>query len=73
VKALLLLLVVLACVWIWRNRMPSDKSQTSTKTPHQPLDMVRCTRCGVHVPANDAVQGQKGTYCCQDHLLQSEP
>lgn len=35
--------------------------------------MVRCTRCGIHVPGNEVVMGAKGPYCSADHLQQSEP
>jgi len=72
VKALLLLVVVLAGVWLWRSRN-SPGLPKSDRQPTPPLDMVRCTRCGIHVPGNEVVMGAKGPYCSADHLQQSEP
>lgn len=73
-KVLLLVMVVLAGVWLWRTRQQggSDK-KVSEKPAMQPLDMVRCTHCGLHLPSHDAVQGGKGPYCSQEHLHLAEP
>lgn len=72
-KVLLILVVVLAGVWLWRSRqVPADKKRPATP-PAQPLEMLRCTQCGMHIPAADAVQGKLGPYCSQDHLKQLEP
>ncbi len=30
-------------------------------------DMVRCVRCGVHLPVRDAVRGTDGWYCSSEH------
>lgn len=72
-KALLILVVVLAGVWLWRNRQGSVDKKTPATPPAKPLEMVRCTQCGVHIPGVDAVQGKLGPYCSQDHLKQLEP
>jgi uncharacterized protein len=74
-KLLIILLVVLVGVWLWRSNRQSDpnlKRQT-TKAAPKPLDMVRCSLCSLHVPAMDAVQGNKGVYCSDDHRHQAEP
>lgn len=72
-KALLLLVVILAGVWLWRSRqVPTTKKKPPAAALH-PLDMVRCTQCGMHIPGNEAVQGKKGLYCSQEHLKQLEP
>jgi uncharacterized protein len=74
-KFLLVILMVLAGIWLWRANRPSDPKlhRQKTKAAPEPLDMVRCTLCSVHVPSVDAVQGKKGPYCSADHLHLAEP
>lgn len=71
-KALLFLVVVLAGVWLYRSRQASGDKEVPSAKPAPPLDMVRCARCGMHVPGNEAIQGHDGPYCCPEHLKQSE-
>ncbi len=68
----LLLLLALAAVgylaWVrMRDRLPRrghDHPKRETMGGH----MVRCTRCGLFVPENDAVRGAKGEpYCSTEH------
>jgi uncharacterized protein len=73
-KFLLVLVVVLAGVWLWRsNRQSDQKLKQPPKAAPQPLEMVRCALCSVHVPAAEAVPGKKGIYCSADHLHRAEP
>ena len=74
-KFALLLVVVLFGIWLWRTNRESDpklKRQQPQAAP-QPLEMVRCTLCSVHVPSVDAVKGKKGMYCTADHFHRAEP
>lgn len=74
-KGLLLLVLVLAGVWLWRSRAAA-LSKRPSPPPVQPtptLDTVACTLCTVHIPQAEAVQGKHGSYCCLEHLRQSEP
>lgn len=71
-KVLLLLAVLLAGIWLWRQRGAAAKPPQPTKTPIQ-QDMLRCQQCGMHIPSNEAIEGQLGSYCCAEHLHQSEP
>jgi hypothetical protein len=34
--------------------------------------MVRCARCGVHLPGQDAVRGSQGSYCTVAHRREAE-
>ena len=76
-KALLFLVVVLAGIWWWRSRhSPGEKDSTEVPDASplaQPLEMVRCSQCGMHIPGAEAVQGKRGPYCSQEHLKQLEP
>jgi uncharacterized protein len=73
-KFLLLLSVVLIGVWLWRSSRQSDpeRSRPATKAAPEPVDMVRCALCSVHVPSVEAVQGKNGWYCSADHRDRAE-
>ena len=69
-KLLIVLLTVLAGVWLWKRGR-----QRQVPPPAQPaptLPMVRCTRCGTHVPGDEAIAGRHGTYCSTAHRRESE-
>lgn len=72
---LLILLVMLLGVWLWRGNRESSSKRGRQQRPAapQPQAMVSCALCSVHVPAADAVQGEKGAYCSADHLHHAEP
>jgi uncharacterized protein len=74
-RFLLVLLVVLLGVWLWRSNRESISKQGRQQRPSapQPQTMVRCELCSMHVPATDAITGNKGMYCSADHLRQAEP
>ncbi len=69
----MLLVVVLAGVWLWRLNRPADASQRVNKPQPELLDMVRCTQCGMHLPAAEAIHGMSGPYCSLDHRQRAEP
>jgi uncharacterized protein len=71
-KLILILLVLLVGIWLWRANRPASPKQPPKAAP-QPLEMVRCSHCAVHLPQADAVQGKKGVYCSTDHLARAEP
>ena len=70
-KYLILLLVVLAVLWLWRNaRRGGGDTGAAPKSGPTPLpqDMVRCPVCSVHLPRSDALPGPDGQlYCCTAH------
>ncbi len=75
-KFLLFLAIVLLLAWLWRSgRRGAKPSQpeASAPPPAGPQDMVRCARCGVHLPHNEAVVGRIGLYCGNEHRQQAEP
>lgn len=74
-KYLLVLTVVLVAFWIWRNnRRSDDAARPPKRTPSSavPQVMVSCQVCGTHLPQGDAVAGQRGAYCSQEHWAQAE-
>ena len=74
-KFLLVLAVVLAVVWLWRNSRRGDGSRNKTSSggsTAQPQDMVQCPVCSVHLPRTDALPGPDGRlYCCAEHRLRA--
>jgi len=74
VRALFYLAIALAGLWLWRSLTNAAKPPVADKPSTQdvPAEMVQCRRCGVHLPAADAISGKDGSYCSQTHLQQSE-
>jgi uncharacterized protein len=71
-KALLVLAVIFAGIWLWRSRQAGLSRPAAPPAPPKPLEMLRCARCGVHVAEAETVQGKQGQYCSQEHLHLSE-
>ena len=69
-KFLLFLAIAMLAVWLFRSgrreRMNQDGPQRPT-TPPQAQEMVRCARCGVHLPCNEAIVGRLDLYCSAEH------
>jgi uncharacterized protein len=62
----LILLAVLA-VWLVRRALRGPRSaQGAEKQPIQ-QDLVRCARCGVHLPRSEARQADGQLYCGEEH------
>lgn len=72
-KFVLVFAVVFIAIWIWRrNRREEMQSRPpDTRKPPAagaPQAMVRCARCGLHLPAADALIAPDGkTYCTPAH------
>jgi uncharacterized protein len=69
-KYFILLVVVLAVLWYWRNARSGEAPRAKPKAGPGalPQDMVRCPVCSVHLPRSDALPGPDGQlYCCAAH------
>ena len=67
-KYLFLLLVVLLIIWaIKRSRAKPPSAGPTAAEPVKPSEMVTCAHCGIHLPHEEAVNGQKGVYCSTEH------
>jgi uncharacterized protein len=67
-KYLLILLLVLVVIWaVKRGRAPKPPKTSATPDAATPSEMVTCAHCGIHLPQEEAVSGQKGLYCSTDH------
>jgi uncharacterized protein len=73
-KIILLVLGLLLVYWILR----SYRRRVERRGPQAPAagaeDMVRCARCGVHLPRSEGITTQGQFYCSPEHqrLHQSE-
>lgn len=71
-KYLVLLAVLLIAYLLWRNaRVERGPGRhRGEKPPANPLEMVSCAQCGVHLPKPEAIAGPDGRfYCSQEHRL----
>lgn len=72
-KYLIWLLVILLALWVWRRARtpgpsrPPDTTAARSSAEQIPETMCRCTHCGVHLPLEEAVRGQRGLYCSTAH------
>ncbi len=72
-KFFVVLGVVLLAVWLWRSGRRDRPGPDHPPPPGDPQEMVRCARCGVHLPRSDAVIGRLGYYCSPEHRQHAEP
>ncbi|RYZ08307.1 MAG: hypothetical protein EOO24_10510 [Comamonadaceae bacterium] len=81
-KYLLVVAVVFIGVWLWRQGRIAEARERRRSTPPPtppsaarlpPQAMVQCARCGVHLPASDALPGSSGgSYCTAAHRQLAE-
>ena len=66
-KLLVLILLVVLAVWLVRRALRASRSaEGSEKQPIQ-QDLVRCARCGVHLPRAEARLAGGLLYCGEEH------
>jgi uncharacterized protein len=66
VKIILLVLGVALVYWILKSYRRSIE-RTSAPPPARNEDMVRCERCGVHLPRSEGLLAQGRFYCTPEH------
>jgi uncharacterized protein len=74
-KYLLVAAVIFLVAWRWRSNRDDDmqvRNKERTQRLNRTTDIIACTHCGVHGPANDMVAGQRGHYCSAEHRRQAE-
>jgi len=73
----LIWLAILVAAWWWIRRLLSPPSSRGGASPQAarrkgvlapPEAMIDCVRCGVHLPASEALRDAAGRpYCCAEH------
>ena len=77
-RYLLVFLAILLLVWRWRSARATALQERQQAAQNRPpvkgaaRTMVACAQCGVHVPADDACSGTRGSYCSTAHRQQAE-
>lgn len=68
-KYLLWFLVGGLAWWWWRRHhlASTAKSEPPDPAPGEPVPMVHCASCGVHLPLTDASRDTDGHYHCAEH------
>jgi uncharacterized protein len=66
-KYLLLIGLILLIFWIFRR--PENRRSRMGRMPatRRPERMVKCARCGVHLPEGESIQEGETHYCCVEH------
>ncbi|MDI1261081.1 PP0621 family protein [Aquabacterium sp.] len=72
IKYLLLGLLAAWLFYVWRRpRSVGTQAPGKPAPPPKPQSMVECAHCGVHMPTNEALLGQRPTgadyFCSEDH------
>lgn len=72
-KFIVAAIVVGVLLWLLRSqrrRPPDAPAPGPDRRPvREPVPMLRCATCGVHVAATDAVRAGDAVYCCDDHRV----
>jgi uncharacterized protein len=64
-RNLLILVAIIAIYLVVRALLRRRRLQRPTRTIA--ADMVRCARCGIHLPQRDAVRSGDDWYCSNEH------
>jgi len=76
-KFLILVGVIAAVVLLVKNYRRSlarqDEKTTDQPAPVKSEDMVRCDRCGVHLPKSESFLSQGRFYCSDEHRRLGTP
>ena len=71
------LLALAAVIWIvwslFRQRSRRAARPVSRPMPTQPVAMVRCAHCGLHIPRPEAVRDGERYYCSAAHRALGTP
>jgi uncharacterized protein len=73
-KFALLLLAVIALFWLLRGGRQRVAPPPAGKpaAPAEPLPIVACAQCGVHLPIGEALPGRGGVFCGAAHRADYE-
>jgi uncharacterized protein len=65
-KLIMLLAIIAVAWWLIKRHLRSIAKKTDNTAPPSE-DMVRCVRCGVHLPRSEGFAVDGKTYCSEEH------
>ena len=66
-KYLIWLLVIVLAIWAFKRSRRVKPAKPQAPTAVTPANMTVCLHCGLHLPQDEAVTGEKGLYCSTEH------
>ena len=66
-KYLIWILVILLAIWAFKRSRRVKSDAPKEQPPATPTNMAVCLHCGIHLPQDEAVTGEKGLYCSTEH------
>lgn len=78
-RILIIMALVALALWFLRKALghnKADKTSTSEapeKRSAKTLDLVACSRCGLHIPREEALLRDKQFFCSPDHAQEKKP
>lgn len=68
-------IAVLVLAWLMRaKKTAGNAGARAPASADRPEAMLPCARCGLHVPASEAVRHAPGAaFCCEEHRRQTFP
>jgi uncharacterized protein len=66
-KIVLLAIAFAAALWLLRGLRKRSKRDVDTPAPPAAENMVRCARCGVHLPRGESVMSEQRFFCSPQH------
>jgi uncharacterized protein len=68
-RLIVVVVLVVLAVWLIRRALRSAGASqpAQTKSSNEVADLVRCARCGVHLPRGEARQADGVLYCGEEH------
>lgn len=74
-RVLLIFAIVLVLAWGWRvsRKAKMVQAKPPQKPLAEPINIVQCSHCGVHLQQSDLFPGTKGGYCSLEHRTLAEP
>lgn len=67
-KLILLLFLGLVAYLVFKGiKRTAFRRRNDEEKPRAPERMVTCARCGVHLPESEAIEGDGGPFCSEEH------